>query len=179
MVIETTYPAWKAGILTVVLHLLIKESTHSSKYEPSSSIKTTILFPSPCVTLQCGLFGRHGIYRKSSVLLYNTICFRLMVFFVLNSFEQHIRIELTSPAWQAGTLTVVLMLLIKHTRTNWIRTSTDCRIKTFRSTVLHLQGPHPFPSRGESIPNSSSQSLSICVAEWTRTTDLLCIRQML
>lgn len=109
-------------------------------------------FRYPRVVLQCGFFGRHGIYRKPSALLYNTICFRLTVFFVLNSFEQHIRIELISPAWQAGTLTVVLMLLIKYTRTNWIRTSTDCRIKTFRSTVLHLQGTHPFPFCGEGIP---------------------------
>ena len=32
--------------------------------------------------------------------------------FCLGFFERHIRIELTSPAWQAGTLTIVLMPLI-------------------------------------------------------------------
>lgn len=54
-------------------------------------------------------------------------------------------IEPTYPAWKAGILTVVLHLLVKYTRTDRTRTGTDCRIKTFRSTVLLLQGTHPFP----------------------------------
>ena len=60
-------------------------------------------------------------------------------------FEQVMGIEPTYPAWKAGILTVVLHLLVKYTRTDRTRTGTDCRIKTFRSTVLHLQGTHPFP----------------------------------
>lgn len=41
--IEPPFPAWKAGALTIELHPHVKEPTHSSQNEPSSSIKTTIL----------------------------------------------------------------------------------------------------------------------------------------
>lgn len=139
--IEPPSPAWKAGALTVELHPLIKESTHSSGTNPHPPLRRPYFVPRH----SAWLFGRHGIYRKSSVLLSNTVMFPTYGVFFLDSFERHIGIEPTSPAWEAGTLTVVLMPLVKHTRTDRIRTGTDCRIKTFRSTVLLLQGTHPLP----------------------------------
>lgn len=146
--IEPPFPAWKAGALTIVLHLLIKETTHSVFH------RTLILNHSfsitPCNSTVLSLRSSRYISEIISHFVYRL--FPTYIIFFLVSFERHIRIELTSPAWQAGTLTIVLMPLVKHTRTNRIRTGTDCRIKTFRSTVLLLQGTHPFPSCGESIP---------------------------
>lgn len=106
--IEPPFPAWKAGALTIELHPLIKESTHSSETNPHPPLRRPYFVPRHCAWL----FGRHGIYRKSSVLLSNTVMFPTYGVFFLDSFERHIRIELTSPAWQAGTLTIVLMPLI-------------------------------------------------------------------
>lgn len=150
--IEPPFPAWKAGALTIELHPLIKESTHSSGTNPHPPLRRPYFVPRH----SAWLFGRHGIYRKSSVLQFNTVIVPNNGVFFLDSFERATGLEPATSTLARWHSTIELRPLVKHTRTNRIRTGTDCRIKTFRSTVLLLQGTHP-PSithaiRGGGIP---------------------------
>lgn len=94
----------------------------SVKNRPSSTIKTTILYSKQALLYAqpfC-LALRPSRHPSESPSIYTPFPFRLS--------------QCCLPRF-----------LVKHTRTDRIRTGTDCRIKTFRSTVLLLQGTHPLP----------------------------------
>lgn len=94
----------------------------SVKNRPSSTIKTTILYSKQALLYtQPFLSGSSAVTASIGVTVHiHTVPFRLS--------------QCCLPRF-----------LVKHTRTDRIRTGTDCRIKTFRSTVLLLQGTHPLP----------------------------------